>query len=90
MGKVKNQQAVGDKVVESKRERFIRVVSPRVNKALKAIRLIGNCAGSAYAFEQGDIDRMFSVLAKSVNEAESKFAAKGQGQAEFSFGANSN
>lgn len=35
---------------ESKNERFKRLVVDRVNKAVKAIDRVGNCAGSGYDY----------------------------------------
>lgn len=77
--KVKKPQA-------DKHADFVRVVTPRVNKALKAIGLIGNQAGAAYAPTQDEIADMFAVIRKKVNDTEKRYQ-KGEGQdADFAFG----
>jgi len=58
---------------------FIRVVTPRVNKALKAIGLIGNQAGAAYAPTEDEVADMFAVLRKKITDTE-KCYQKGQAQ----------
>lgn len=43
--------------LEGKRERFLRVVEPRVLRALKAIEIIGLIGGSnKYSYDYGDSD----------------------------------
>lgn len=49
---------------------FLRVVTPRVNKALKAIELLGNQAGAAYAPTKAEVVEMFAAIRKKVDEAE--------------------
>jgi hypothetical protein len=54
---------------ESKREKFVRLVDPRMNKALAAIRRIGNLGGTNakhYEFDDDDIGKIVQALAKEV------------------------
>ena len=54
---------------ESKREKFVRLVDPRMNKALEAIRRIGKLGGtnaSHYEFGDDDIGKIIEALAKEV------------------------
>jgi len=68
---------------ETKEQRFKRVVVPRVNKALKAIRLIGNCSGSGYAYREEDAVQIFNALADAVNEAQAKFMTRASESTDF-------
>lgn len=68
---------------ESKVVTFKRVVVPRVRKALKAIKLIGNCSTSGYAYNEEDIRKIFSEIYEQVKAAENRF--KGQGTTDNSF-----
>lgn len=70
---------------ETKNQRFQRVVLPRVQKALKAIQLIGNCAGSGYECSDTEAAQMFNALTDAVNSAQEKFMRKSVSQAEFKF-----
>jgi len=82
MGKRKKS----DKPPADKHADFIRVVTPRVNKALKAIGLIANQAGAAYAPTEEEVADMFAVIRKKVTDTEKAYQ-KGQAQdAAFAFG----
>lgn len=75
------------KKYKDKHEAFLAVVTPRVNKALKAIELIGNQAGAAYAPTPAEIDEMFTVLRNKVAEIEHQY--KGGGSQVMGFAFNS-
>ena len=54
---------------ETKREKFVRLVDPRMNKALEAIRRIAKLGGtnaSHYEFGDDDIGKIIEALAKEV------------------------
>lgn len=51
---------------ESKTDRFIRVVTPRVNKAIKAIKQIGYCAGASYEYTPQQAARITTELLNTV------------------------
>lgn len=68
---------------ETKQAKFKRVVVPRVNKALKAIELVGNQSGSAYAYNSKDIDVIINALQEAVMLVESRY--RGQGKADAGF-----
>ncbi len=70
---------------ESKAERFKRVVSPRVGKAIKAIAVIGYCAGSTYEYTPKQVDAIILALNKATLTLIDKFAAKSDKQDSFSF-----
>jgi len=65
---------------------FVRVVTPRVRKALKAIGLIGNQAGAAYAPTEAEVADMFAALRKKIDATEKRYMSSGQqSEDEFAF-----
>lgn len=70
---------------ETKQARFKRIVIPRVIKAEKAIRLIGNCAGSSYGYEPIQIEQIKGTLLVAVTDVISKFTSSKQGSPKFEF-----
>ena len=68
---------------ESKADRFKRVVQPRVNKAIKAIRLVGNQAGSTYEFTAKQIENIGLALHKEVDVMIKQYATAGKADAGF-------
>lgn len=82
MGKEKKAK----KVYKDKHEAFVCVVLPRVNKALKAIELIGNQSGAAYAPTKVEVAEMFAALRKKVDETEACYKGGGTQIGGFAFG----
>jgi len=70
---------------DKKRADFVRVVSPRVNKAVKAIALITNCAGSNYLYTDVQTGQIVSVLSAAVDGVKQAFAKKAVTQTGFAF-----
>lgn len=60
---------------DEKHEDFIRVVTPRVKKALRAIGLIGNQAGSAYVSTEDEVKSIFDVLRKMIDATEKRYTS---------------
>lgn len=85
MAKKKSRRRADIPVDEGKADRFIRVVTPRVVKAVKAIEVIGFCAGSTYEYTPSQIKQITDVLQASVDSLKAKFAGKAGGEASFSF-----
>jgi len=73
-----------DEPKEDKHVKFIRVVTPRVKKALKAIGLISNQAGAAYAPTEDDVAHIITILRMAVDTVEKSYASKGKTEVEFS------
>ena len=66
---------MANKVNESKREKFVRLVEARTNKIIDMIQLLGNCSNSSvYEYTQQDVDQIFSAIETEVREAKKKFA----------------
>lgn len=72
-----------DKPVEDKRVKFKRVVTPRVNKALKFIALIGNQSGLAYSYTENDVGLIITSLRVAVDALEKRYTSKGTDQVDF-------
>jgi len=85
MGTKKRQGNQNNVVKESKGERFVRVVKPRVNKAVKAISVIGYCSGSAYEYTPQQVSQILATLSGALSALSSKFESKSKKQEEFDF-----
>ena len=85
MAKRKARQRAEIPASETKEQRFTRVVTPRVGKALKAIRLIGFCTGSVYEWTPEQVKQITDSLLLAVQSVESKFEAKEDKQQGFTF-----
>jgi len=70
---------------ETKEQKFIRVVTPRVAKAVKCIKLIGNCAGIGYDYTTAQVDQINEVLDAAVTHVGNKFIKAEADSSEFSF-----
>lgn len=68
---------------ETKRDKFKRIVEPRVSKALKSIRLIGNCSGSAYEYTEKDVADICNTLVAAVEQLTASYATKGVSSVDF-------
>ena len=68
---------------ENKRGTFLRIVQPRVRKALKAIRLIGNCSGSAYEYTDKDVAGVITALITEIEQLEARYKSKGVADIDF-------
>lgn len=72
---------------ENKKARFKRVCKPRVQKAIKAIRLIGFCANpNNYEFGKTEITAITKVLADETTALKNRFEKPAkQAEIEFDF-----
>lgn len=52
--------------METKREKFVRLVEARTNKIIGMLRLLGNCANKAnYDYTDADVQKVFRFLKKN-------------------------
>lgn len=58
---------------ESKSERFVRLAEPRVNRACKAISMIGHLAASSYEYTEQQVDAMFAAMQDALDTARAKY-----------------
>ena len=62
--------------METKREKFVRLVEARTNKIISMLRLLGNCANKAnYDYTDADIQKIFTTLEKELKLARMKFSS---------------
>ena len=83
MSKNKRKSEAAMTATETKLQRFARVVTPRVTKALKAVRLIGNCSGPAYEHTDEQLTKIFEALDRTVGNMKATFAEKDKAQDKF-------
>ncbi len=73
-------------VKESKTNLFIRLGIPRVEKVLKALRILGNCSNrSNYEYTPEQIDRISETIVKAVEKTILKFHDTKKEQETFEF-----
>ncbi len=62
--------------METKREKFVRLVEARTNKIIDMLRLLGNCANKAnYDYTDEDVQKIFTTLEKEMKISKSKFTS---------------
>lgn len=86
MSKKKTRQRKAISPDETKADRFVRVVTPRIGKAVKAIRTIGYCASNTYEYTPVQVRQMTDVLIKAVRDVQLKYETKAGVEDEFAFG----
>ena len=62
-----------DNPSESKADKFKRLAEPRVENALKKLKIIGNLAGSGYEYSGDQVAKILGNLKAAVDELEKKF-----------------
>ena len=62
-----------DNTNESKAERFVRLAEPRVNRACKAISMIGHLAASSYEYTEKQVESMLGAMQEELNAQKEKF-----------------
>ena len=59
---------------ETRRQRFKRLATRRVNKALNQLRVLGNLANrSYYEYNEDDINKMFKTMDSQLKAVKGKF-----------------
>ena len=81
MGKKTNNS---EKVVD-KHADFLRVATPRLNKALNMIDLLKNQAGVAYSPTKAEVAEMLKALRTKIDEVENCYAGDASVDSGFSF-----
>lgn len=70
---------------ETKQQKFVRIAEPRMTRACKAVRLLGNLAGSSYEYTEEQVEAMFSAVQYELDMAREKFRKRdGVGKFKFS------
>ena len=61
--------------METKREKFVRLVEARTNKIIDMLQLLGNCSNSSvYDYTQQDVEIIFSAIEQEIRETKKKFS----------------
>jgi hypothetical protein len=70
---------------DRKHEKFRELAEKRTNKALEAVRLIGNLSNrQTYVYEETEVRKIVKALRDAVSEVEGRFSrAPGRGGGEF-------
>lgn len=63
-------------VVETSRDRFLRLGRRRLNRAVEAIRLIGNLSSPAYDWDNKDVEHIERILTTATKDALSHFSGR--------------
>lgn len=76
---------------EDKRQRFLRIGQPRMNRALSTIRLIGNLSEAQYEWGEADVMHIRQTLLEAVTDVVERFESKlvKSRRAEFHFSPSS-
>lgn len=71
---------------ETKAEKFLRIATPRVNSVIDKLDILANCAGSAYEYNEEQIEAMFDAIRNAVDDCYSQFQPKQKSEKErFTF-----
>lgn len=71
---------------ETKVEKFVRIATPRVNSVIDKLDILSNCAGSAYEYNEEQIETMFDAIRNAVEACYSQFQPKQKSEKErFTF-----
>jgi hypothetical protein len=66
--------------METDREKFVRLATTRVNKAIKAIRIVGNLSNrSNYSYTDADVERIMRALSNELKTCRQRFSAERPG-----------
>ncbi len=70
--------------VDEKRKKFVDFAEKRVNKALKAISLIGNLANkNNYRYEEKDVEKILRAIKAETSDLEARFKTGRSGERNF-------
>lgn len=67
-----------EKTTETKAEKFKRMATGRVQRALKTISLIGNLSGNDYEYTPDQVEKIIGALRDAVAGVEARFKKTGK------------
>lgn len=74
---------------KSRRERFTKVATNRVQKIIDYLNLLQNCSNRRnYEYDEEDVNHMFEEISKALKDAKAVYAnelSKGNGKSDFTF-----
>jgi len=62
--------------LQVKRDNFSRVLPPRMDKALKAIRMVGDCTNPTYLYTEKQSTAIVAKLQAALDDVQARFAGK--------------
>jgi hypothetical protein len=69
---------------ESDRDKFTRLATARVNKAVKSIQLVGNLSNrSNYLYTEADVEKIFRVLNREIRSCRQRFEPRESSKSGF-------
>lgn len=64
--------------LETRKDKFVRLAEKRTQRAIDAVRLLGNLSNrSSYEFSESDVRKIFRALDEELKLAREKFHQKG-------------
>lgn len=70
--------------METKRDKFVRIIENRTNKIIDMLRLLGNCSNKAnYDYTEADVNKIFNTLEKELRAAKMKYLATASDEEKF-------
>ena len=78
MNKVVKKRAAPKQEVSDKREKFVQLAESRTVNAIRSIRVIGKLGNkSHYQYDEADVKKIVSALAKEVDALKSRMTEQG-------------
>lgn len=68
---------------QDKKDAFVRVVTPRVNKALHAISNVQSCASAIYTYSDAQKNAIIQALKAAVENCEAAYKGEAKGVSGF-------
>jgi len=69
---------------ESKHDKFKRLATQRVANAIKKIEIIGNLSSSGYEYGADEVEKIFSAIQETAENAKKRFSKAKPAGTEFS------
>ncbi len=61
-------------VMETKKERFIRIAEARTNRVIDQLRLLGNCSNrNNYEYDEESVKKIFGTIERELRNCKAKF-----------------
>lgn len=79
MGKQRNTTTpslTDEQKKQVRRDNFTRVLPPRMDKAVKAIRMVADCTNATYLYTTKQADFIISELQQAVDTVKSRFSGE--------------
>jgi len=63
--------------METRKDRFRRIVSRRTNEIIEKFRILGNCANkSSYEYTEEDVNKIFRAIEAELRNTKAKFSIR--------------